>query len=101
MKLLHNFKSIPFDYLLMSWMTNYIINLGFLTCLSLIASMENSLSRTFRASIRLNISSEFVIKIPVRILFDVLFRVFRFFKASFYLYRHLDTDVRKVAMAIL
>ena len=30
------------------------------------------------------LSSEFFNKIPLRILLDVLFRVFRFFKASFY-----------------
>ena len=33
-KLFPNFTSIPFDYLLISWLTNYVSNLGFLTCLS-------------------------------------------------------------------
>ena len=48
MKLFPNFTSIPFDYLLISWVMN-----------------------------------EFFNKIPVRILLDVLFRVFRFSKPSF------------------
>ena len=34
--------------------------------------------------LKFGLSSEFFNKIPVRILLDVLFRVFRFFKASFY-----------------
>ena len=34
--------------------------------------------------LKFGLSSEFVNKIPVRILLNVLFRVFRFFKASFY-----------------
>ena len=33
MKLFPNFTSIPFDYLLISWVTNYAHNRGFLTCL--------------------------------------------------------------------
>ena len=41
-KLFPNFTSIPFDYLLTSWVTNYISNLGFLTCLSWIVSIKNS-----------------------------------------------------------
>ena len=41
-KLFPNFTSIPFDYLLISWVTNYVSNLGFLTCLSWIISIENS-----------------------------------------------------------
>ena len=41
-KLANNFTSIPFDYLLISWVTNYVSNLGFLTCLSRIVSIENS-----------------------------------------------------------
>ena len=39
-------------------------------------------SGTFR--LKFGLSSEFFDKIPVRILFDVLFRVFRFSKMSFY-----------------
>ena len=34
--------------------------------------------------LKFGLSSEFFNKIPVSILLDVLFRVFRFFKASFY-----------------
>ena len=41
-KLFPNFTSIPFDYLLISWVTNYVKNLAFLTCLSCIVSIKNS-----------------------------------------------------------
>ena len=41
-KLFPNFTSIPFDYLLISWVRNYVANSGFLTCLSWIISIENS-----------------------------------------------------------
>ena len=37
-----------------------------------------------RLGLKFGLSSEFFDKIPVRILLDVLFRVFRFSKASFY-----------------
>ena len=37
LKLFPNFTSVPFYYLLISWVTNYVSNLGFLTCLSWIA----------------------------------------------------------------
>ena len=37
-----------------------------------------------RSELKFGLSSELFNKIPVRILHDVLFRVFRFFKASFY-----------------
>ena len=37
-----------------------------------------------RLALKFGLRSEFFNKIPVRILLDVLFRVFRFFKASFY-----------------
>ena len=37
-----------------------------------------------RLELKFGLSSEFFDKIPVRILLDVLFRVFRFSKASFY-----------------
>ena len=79
MKLFPNFTSIPFDYLLISWVTNYVSNRGFLTCLSWIVSIDRELhSQTFRAKF-----SEFFDNIPLRILLDVLFRVFRFSKESF------------------
>ena len=80
MKLLPNFTSIPFDYLLISWVTNYVSSLGFLTCLSRIVSLLHSLERL---ELKFGLSSEFFDKIPVRILLDGLFRVFRFSKASF------------------
>ena len=83
MKLFPNFTSIPFDYLFISWVTNYVSNLGFLTCLSWIVSIENSCTLE-RLELKFGLSSEFFDKIPVRILLDVLFRVvFRFSKASF------------------
>ena len=41
-KLFPNFTSIPFDYLLISQVTNYVSNGEFLTCLSWIVSIENS-----------------------------------------------------------
>ena len=83
-KLFPNFTSIPFDYLLISRVTNYVSNRGFLTCLSWIVSIDRELhSQTFRAKIWLKFS-EFFDNIPLRILLDVLFRVFRFSKASFY-----------------
>ena len=82
MKLFPNFPSIPFDYLFISWVTNYVSNLGFLTCLSWIISIENSCTLE-RLELKFGLSSEFFDKIPVRILLDVLFRVFRFSKASF------------------
>ena len=37
-----------------------------------------------RLKLKFGLSSEFFEKIPVRILLDVLFRLFRFSKASFY-----------------
>ena len=37
-----------------------------------------------RLELKFRLSSEFFDKVPVRILLDVLFRVFRFSKASFY-----------------
>ena len=39
-KLFLNFTNIPFDYLLISWVTNYISKRGFLTCLSWIISID-------------------------------------------------------------
>ena len=82
-KLFPNFTSIPFDYLLISWVTNYVNNLRFLTCLSWIVSIENPHSLE-RLELKFGLSSDFLDEIPVRILLDVLFCVFRFSKASFY-----------------
>ena len=72
MKLFPNFTSIPFDYLLISWVTNYVSN-----------RIDRELPSLERLELKFGLSSEFFNKIPVRILLDVLFRVFRFFKASF------------------
>ena len=79
MKLFPNFTSIPFDYVLISWVTNYVFDMFILDRIDreLLHSLE-------RSELKFGLSSEFFNKIPVRILLDVLFRVFRFFKASFY-----------------
>ena len=58
-----------------------------------------------RLELKFRPSSEFFDKIPVRILLDVLFRAFRFSKASFYALasswhfktcRHVDTTLRRM-----
>ena len=46
--------------------------------------IDRELHSLERLELKFGLSSEFFNKIPVRILLDVLFRVFRFFKASFY-----------------
>ena len=71
MKLFPYFGSIPFDYLLLSWVMNYVSNLGFLTCLSRIVSIENSHSLKYLAH-KVQNFSDFFGKIPVRILLDAL-----------------------------
>ena len=84
MKLFPNFTSIPFDYLLISWVTNYVSNRGFLTCLSWIVSIDRELHSLKRLELKFGLSfSEFFDNVPLGILLDVLFRVFRFSKASF------------------
>ena len=83
-KLFPDFTSIPFDCLLISWVTG-VSNLGFLTCLSWIVSIENStLSnvQTLNLAYKVQNFSDFFGKIPVRILLDALL-LFRFSKASF------------------
>ena len=45
--------------------------------------IDGDLHSLERLELKFGVSSEFFDKIPVRILFDVLFRVFRFSKASF------------------
>ena len=84
MKIFPNFTNIPFDYLLISWVTNYFSNLGFLACLSWILSIDREIHFLERLELKFGLSSEFFDKMPVRIFLDVLFRVFRFSKASFY-----------------
>ena len=65
--------------------------------------IDQELHSLERLELKFGLSSEFFDKIPVRILLDVLCRVFRFSKASFYalasfihnllkLRRHLDTE---------
>ena len=60
--------------------------------------IDRELPSLERLELRFGLSSEFFDKIPVRILVDVLFRVFRFSKASFNplailrLRRYLDTE---------
>ena len=46
--------------------------------------IDRELHSLERLELKFGLSSEFVDKIPVRILLDKLFRVFRFSKASFY-----------------
>ena len=68
MKLFANFTSIPFDYLLISWVTNYVSNLGFLTCLYILDRIDRELHSLERLELKFGLSSEFFDKIPVRIL---------------------------------
>ena len=75
MKSFPNFTSIPFDYLLISWGTNYI---------AILDNIDRELHSLECLELKFGISSEFFDKMPVRILLDVLFRVVRFSKASFY-----------------
>ena len=46
--------------------------------------IDRELQSLERLELKFGLSSEFIDKIPVRILLDVLFRAFRFSKASFY-----------------
>ena len=46
--------------------------------------IDRELHSLERLELKFGLSSDFFNKIPVRILLDVLFSVFRFFKASFY-----------------
>ena len=75
MKSFPNFTSIPFDYLLISWVTNYV---------AILDNIDRELYSLERLELKFGISSEFFDKMPVTILLDVLFRVVRFSKASFY-----------------
>ena len=83
MKLFPNFTSIPFDYPLISWVTNYVSNLKFFDIFILDRINRELLHSLERLELKFGSSSEFFDKIPVRIILDVLFRVFRFSKASF------------------
>ena len=84
MKLFLNFTSIPFDYLLITWVANYVSNREFFNMFILDRIDRDlhplkCLDRKFGSSSEF---SKFFNKIPVRIPLDVLFRVFRFSKAS-------------------
>ena len=102
MKLFPNFTSIPSDYLLISQVTNYVCNRGFFTCLSCFYRIDREHHALKSLELKFGLSlefSEFFDKIPVSSIRDVLFRVFRFSKASF---TCPDiSDVRKVFMTIL
>ena len=78
MKLFPNFTSIPFDYLLISWVANYVFDMFILD------RIDRELYSLERLELKFGLSSEFFDKIPVRILLDVLFHVFRFSKTSLY-----------------
>ena len=67
-------------HILISWVTNYVSNLEFLAGLDRIDRELHSLERL---ELKFDSRLEFFDKIPVRILLDVLFGVFRFSKASF------------------
>ena len=71
-KLFPNFTIIPVDYLLISWVTNYVRNRQFLTCLSgfSVSAIENSTPKNFVLKF-----SDLFDKRPVRILLGMLFRL--------------------------
>ena len=50
------FMSIPFDYLLISWVMNYVSNQGFLTCLSWIVSIDCELHSLKRLEVKFGLS---------------------------------------------
>ena len=79
--------SIPFDYLLISsWVTNFVSSREFLSCHFILDRIDRELHSLKSLDLKFGLSSEwsnFFDKIPVRILLDVLFCVFRFSKASF------------------
>ena len=66
--------------------TNYVSNLGFLTCLSWIVSIDNStLSNVYTLNLAYKVQnfSDFLGKIPVRILLDVVLVCSGFLKRLF------------------
>ena len=83
LKLFSNFTSVPFDYLLISLVTNNVSNLGCLVHVFILDCIDRELHSHERLELNFGLSSEFFDKIPVRILLDVLFRLFKFSKASF------------------
>ena len=83
-KLFPNFTSIPFDYLYLSWFTSYVSNLGFLVDRFILDGIDRELHSLERLELKFGLSSQIFDKIPVRILLEVLFHLFRFSKVSFY-----------------
>ena len=89
-KLCPNFASIqqqqriPFDYLYISWFTSYVSNLGFLVDMFILDGIDRELLSLERLELKFGLSSQIFDKIPIRILLDVLFYLFRFSKVSFY-----------------
>ena len=81
-----NFMGIPFDYPIISWVTNYVRNSRFLTCLSWFLShlaIKDSTLLLQSLELKYNFISEFsrlFDKTPLRIYLNVLFRVCRFSK---------------------
>ena len=56
LKLFPNFTSISFDYLLISWVTNYVSSRGFLTCLSWIVLIDCELHSVKRLELKFGFS---------------------------------------------
>ena len=84
-KLFPRFTNIPFDYLLISWVTNYVSNLGFLVdMLNLDCTCINrELQSLGRLELKFGLSSEFFDNIPVRILLMCSFDCSGFLKRPF------------------
>ena len=66
----------------------------------ILARIDRELHSLERLELKFGLSSEFFDKLPVGILLDVLFRVFRFSKASFYALASSFHDILKL-VAIL
>ena len=73
---------ITYNYI--SWVTSYVSNLGFLVDIFILDSIDRELHFLERLELKFGLSSQFFDKIPIRILLDVLFHLFRFSKVSFY-----------------
>ena len=72
MKLFPNFTSIQFDYLLISWVTNYVSNLGFLILDHINRELHSLKCLDLKFGCKVHNVSDFFGKIPVRVLLDVL-----------------------------
>ena len=71
-------------YIYISWFTSYVSNLGFLVDMFTLDGIDRELHSLERLELKFGLSSQIFDKIPVRILLDVLFHLFRFSKVSFY-----------------